>query len=84
MNRYKEIEQQAKFQVNDTVDNELAEMYFIRGAEWADTSMLDKVCEWLDENIWDYIEIGSLGDFEILKKFNVTDMLEDLRNKMED
>ena len=59
--RKKEIEQAMKEYVAETIyasgwgmtpqATDLLECAFTKGAEWADRTMLDKVCEWLRENI---------------------------------
>ena len=64
MTREKEIEQAMKESVAETIyasgwgmtpqATDLLECAFTKGAEWADATMLDKVCEWLKENIDSY------------------------------
>lgn len=55
-----EIIQEAKYSANGTIDDELAEMYFIRGAKWADEHPKEglwdkeKVTQWLKENFEHY------------------------------
>ena len=55
------------------------EFGFQHGAEWADKTMLDKVCEWIEDNIYDYLYIN--------RDFNEADykheLIEDLRNDAE-
>ena len=61
MTREKEIEQAMKDSVTETIyasgwgmtpqATDLLECAFTKGAEWADRTMLDKVCEWLKENV---------------------------------
>lgn len=61
MTREKEIEQAMKASVAETIyasgwgmtpqATDLLECAFTKGAEWADRTMLDKVCEWLKENV---------------------------------
>lgn len=52
---------------------------FLEGAEWADKTMIDKVCEWLEDNIYDYLYIN--------RDFNEADykneLIEDLRKAMD-
>lgn len=52
---------------------------YIKGAEWADETMLNKVCEWLEDNIYDYLYIN--------RDFNEADykneLIEDLRKAIE-
>ena len=42
---------------------------FIQGAQWADQTMLDKVCEWLKENADLYVSdfTGSLDEERLIK-----------------
>ena len=53
---------------------------FKEGAEWADRTMIEKVCEWLEDNIYDYLYIN--------RDFNEADykneLIEDLRKAMEE
>ena len=41
---------------------DLLECAFTKGAEWADRTMLDKVCEWLKENVRVF-QKEDIGDF---------------------
>ena len=45
--------------------------------------LIDKACEWVEDNIWDYIETKGLSDFEILKEIKFAEMAKDLRKAME-
>lgn len=61
MKREKEIELAMKEAITETIyasgygitkqATDLLECAFTKGAEWADATMLDKVCEWLKENV---------------------------------
>lgn len=72
MTREKEIEQAMKESVAETIyasgwgmtpqATDLLECAFTKGAEWADTTMLDKVCEWLKENVRVF-QKEDIGDF---------------------
>ena len=53
-------------------------------AEWKQKQIVDKVCEWIDDNIWDYIDTSFIGDTTTLKEVKVPKMLEDLRKNMEE
>ena len=65
MTRREEIEQAMKESVAETIyasgwgmtqqATDLLECAFTKGAEWADRTMLDKVCEWLKEHFTDYV-----------------------------
>lgn len=40
---------------------------------------IEDICNWLEDNAWDYLETDYLSDFEILKKFEVAKLLEDIK-----
>lgn len=48
MTREEERLEQAKFYNDKGVKD--SHRHFLRGAEWADSTMIDKACEWLEEN----------------------------------
>lgn len=52
----------------------------ILGAKWADKTMLDNVCKWLDMNLNDYITEGSR---EVISREKREEMFKDLRKDME-
>lgn len=52
---------------------------FISCAKWADKTMLDNVCRWLDMNLNDYITEGSR---EGMSKEKREEMFKDLRKDM--
>lgn len=70
--RKQEIENAMKDSVAETIyasgwgmtpqATDLLECAFIKGAEWADATMLDKVCEWLKENVRVF-QKEDIGDF---------------------
>lgn len=70
--REKEIEQAMKESIAETIyaggwgmtpqATDLLECAFTKGAEWADATMLDKVCEWLKENVRVF-QKEDIGDF---------------------
>ena len=72
MTREKEIEQAMKESVAETIyaggwgmtpqATDLLECAFTKGANWADRTMLDKVCEWLKENVRVF-QKKDIGDF---------------------
>ena len=85
MTREEEIKRGAKYNANGTIDDVLAEMYFIRGAEWADEHPkeglwdAEKVIKWLRANI------DNNADYNIkTDECFVNDFEEDLRKAMED
>lgn len=72
MTREKEIEQAMKESEAETIyvggwgmtpqATDLLECAFTKGANWADGTMLDKVCEWLKENV-KVFQKEDIGDF---------------------
>lgn len=52
---------------------------FILGAKWADKTMIDKVCEWLDKNITNYTS-DMMGYIEYSQ---INDIIQDFRKAME-
>lgn len=53
---------------------------FIAGAQWADKSVIDKACEWLKDNVNDYLD---WYDWERCR-VNKDELLYDLRKEMEE
>lgn len=70
MRREEQIEQQAyEFAFStSSIRPELNADSFIQGAQWADQTMLDKVCEWLKENAYLYVSdfTGSLDEERLI------------------
>ena len=72
MVREQEIEQAMKESVAETIyasgwgmtpqATDLLECAFTKGAQWAARTMLDKVCEWLKENVRVF-QKEDIGDF---------------------
>lgn len=70
--REKEIEQAMKESIAETIyasgwgitpqATDLLECAFTKGAKYADETMLDKVCEWLKENVRVF-QKEDIGDF---------------------
>lgn len=53
-------------------------------AEWADKTMLDKICQWLDENMQDYANCVYEGE-ELTDEARVSsNLMKDLRKAMEE
>lgn len=46
--------------------------------------LIDKACEWVEDNTRDYIETDYLSDFEILKEVKVSEMVKDLKKAIEE
>ena len=72
MTRQQEIENAMKESIAETIyasgwgmtpqATDLLECAFTKGAEWADRTMIDKVCEWLKENVRVF-QKEDIGDF---------------------
>ena len=77
--------------VNEGLDRYVAEAIAsaiqkesIHTAEWADKTMLDKVCQWLDENMQDYANCVYEGE-ELTDEARVSsNLMKDLRKAMEE
>lgn len=55
MKREEEIKQAAQaYYPKGTLHEEKAVSAFIRGAKWADKTMIDKVCEWIEKHVFDF------------------------------
>lgn len=72
----------ASIQYTETADLnlpaiEVAGDAFEAGAEWADRTMIDRVCEWLDSNLERYVFEGING-----KPYISIVLCDDLRNAM--
>ena len=68
MTREEERLEQAKFYIDKGVKD--SHRHFLRGAEWADSTMIDKACKWLELNVCnaynfrgDDISIGFVEQF---------------------
>lgn len=82
MTRREEIEKASicQYQVIGTIEEQKAfKNGFVKGAYWADTTMLNKVCDWLKENIWVYINYEGCSGEEL-----ENDVIEDFRKAMEE
>ena len=79
MTRREEIEQQASLTVfpwDDVREQSKFEDGFIQGAKWADKTMIDKACDWIQCMVLDYMQ----GDIIDIKWGS---MLADFRKAME-
>ena len=62
---------------------------FVLGARWADEHPREglwdskKVCEWIINNAWEYIETKTVGIEEVYKDFNGENLINDLKKAME-
>ena len=77
MTREKERLEAAKNRFSDDQIYPITKMYvFDEGAKWADETMIDKVCEWLDNiNPDDYMDSGI---------FQIHTLIGNLRKAMEE
>lgn len=77
MTREKERLEAAKNRFSDDQIYPITKMYvFIEGAKWADETMIDKACEWLENiNTDDYMDSGI---------FQIYDLIGNLRKAMEE
>ena len=83
MRRKEEIDKEANSFANTVSvgEEEITNTWaaFISGAKWADRTMINRVCEWLEDNIYDYLYIN--------RDFNEADykheLIEDLRKARE-
>lgn len=86
MTREEEIKKEALFNCNDIageVDYKSTAAYegFIRGAEWADKTMIDKACEWLKE-VFVYLSNESSWNIQTNDYNSFQEMIEDFRKSM--
>lgn len=64
MTREEQIKQAAEKsseRISDWVWNFAYRAHFIAGAEWADLTMIEKACEWLDNELPKHIMVGREG-----------------------
>lgn len=68
MTRKEEIEKEAVFRYPEMTSNFIA---FIKGANWADKTMLDRACKWLENrhNIAKYLNIITSRTEDLAKAF---------------
>lgn len=63
---------------------------FIKGAKWADKTMIDKACEWLNQTLYIYTEINHTHcgadtfDWVTSDYKSVSDFIEEFRKVMEE
>lgn len=74
MSREDERLEQAKFYNDKGVKD--PHIHFLRGSEWADSSMIDKACEWLEENM---IDVG----IRFIRGDEIKDIVDLFRKAME-
>ena len=77
MTREEQRVEEAKNRFSDDQIYPISKMFvFVQGAKWADETMIDKVCEWLDNiNPDDYMDSGI---------FQIYDLVGNLRKVMEE
>jgi len=74
----KEEREQASFEYHSKPYLGAIKDDFVNGAEWADETMIEKVCDWLEDNIYDYLYINRDFNEADYKK----DLIEDLKKSM--
>lgn len=79
----KEERRQVSIEYHNKPHYEAIKDDFLRGAEWADRTMLDKVCLWLTLHINDYVFTGHLQG-EPFEPVNVNNLINDLVKAMEE
>ena len=67
MTREEERLEQAKFYIDKGVKD--PHVHFLRGSEWADSTMIDKACEWLEETFKDGEVIAPLLLVQLIDTF---------------
>lgn len=67
MTREEERLEQAKFYIDKGVKD--PHVHFLRGAEWADSSMIERACEWFEETFKDGEVIAPLLLVQLIDKF---------------
>ena len=83
MSREEEITQQAKKHAKYDVDGDRSEISFQLGAVWADKTLLEKACEWLENNMFDYFDGGN--EFAVCDCFLTKEnFIEQFKNAMEE
>jgi hypothetical protein len=56
-------------------------VHFLRGSEWADSTMIDKACEWLSENFI----VSPFDSTKIITHFSsIFDVLDSFRKAMKE
>jgi predicted 3-demethylubiquinone-9 3-methyltransferase (glyoxalase superfamily) len=92
MTRREEIEQQASLTVfpwDDVREQSKFEEGFIEGAKWADKTMIEKACEWLNDNFGTSWELDCYGCYtnetEVTTSFDTKEeMMESFHKAMEE
>ena len=55
---------------------------FEAGAKWADQTMLDKVCKWLEEELYDTYDIFGNKDVSSRASYHVEELIKNLKETM--
>lgn len=56
---------------------------FIAGAKWADKTMIEKACEWIEENVSDYEDIYYEVGGYVSPEFLIKKFIEEFKKAME-
>lgn len=82
MTRLEEIKQGANVFVREkysnVLDRNVAFSAFLHGAEYGDKTMIDRICEWLDNRLSGY----TITNFNFGDEYKVEDLINDLRKKI--
>jgi hypothetical protein len=83
MSREEEIVQAAN-ENYPSLDSEKSYEGFKDGAKWADKTMIEKVCKWLEENVSEYGDIYyDVGGY-VSPEFHLEKFIEDFKKAMEE
>ena len=84
MNRQEQIEQQTFVYYETCSDEDVAKSEgFIDGAQWADKTMIEKACVWLENNLYLFYN-GSEYRVASNEKINVQEFIYNFKQAMEE
>lgn len=67
----------------DYDDRVYIERAFIKGAKWADETMIDKVCEWLKAELYQHKDRDGYPNVESRSYTSVRDLIDNFKKAME-
>lgn len=79
MKRKEQIMSAALYFAKKNKNTPIPYLDFIEAAEWADRTMIENACEWLDKNITNY-KSDMIGYIEYTQ---INDIIQDFRKAME-
>ena len=70
----------------DWSKNYCMRMGFYEGAKWADKTMIDKACEWMEKTLFEICDLSKrLDDIQVVSKHKrKRDLIEDFKRAMEE